>query len=62
MYDKFAKLETYNNGVVYILVSNISSIQEYETLDQKYTSICMNSGDRHTVKCSIDQIWEILQK
>ena len=57
MFDKFAKIETYNNGTVYILVSNICSIEEHE----KYTSIAMNSGDRHTVKCPIGDIWAILQ-
>jgi hypothetical protein len=68
MFDKFAKIETYNNGTVYILVSNICSIEEHDTvklenqfLHEKYTSICMNSGDRHTVKCPIGDIWAILQ-
>ena len=81
MFDKFAqlsylhdlqnfhKIETYNNGTVYILVSNICSIEEHDTvkldnqfLHEKYTSITMNSGDRHTVKCPIGDIWAILQE
>ena len=68
-HNKFAKLETYNNGTVYILVSNISSIEEHETvkldnqfLHERYTAITMNSGDRHTVKCSIGDIWAILEE
>lgn len=60
MLDKFAKLETYNNGTVYILVSNICSIEEHETINQKYTSITMNSGDKHTVKCPVEAIWMML--
>jgi len=61
MLDKFVKIETYNNGTVYILVSNICSIEEHETINEKYTSIAMNSGDRHTIKCSMGDIWAILQ-
>jgi len=68
MSDKFIKLETYNNGTVYILVSNICSIEEHDTVKlynqfshEKYTSIAMNSVDRHTVKCPIGDIWAILQ-
>jgi hypothetical protein len=69
MFDKFAKLETYNNGTVYILVSNICSIEEHDTvklndqfLHERYTAITMNSGDRHTVKCPISDIWAILEE
>lgn len=61
MFDEFVKIETYNNGTVYILVSNICSIGEHDTVNEKYTSIAMNSGDRHTVKCPIGDIWAILQ-
>jgi hypothetical protein len=59
---KIAKLETYNNGTVYIVVNNISSIEEHETINEKYTSITMNSGDKHTVKCPISDIWAILEE
>jgi hypothetical protein len=66
---KIAKLETYNNGTVYIVVNNISSIEEHDTvklndqfLHERYTAITMNSGDRHTVKCPIGDIWAILEE
>jgi hypothetical protein len=69
MLDKFVKIETYNDGIVYILVSNICSIEEHERiklndqfLHEKYTSIAMNSGDRYTVKCPISDIWAILEE
>lgn len=59
--ERFAKIETYNDGIVYILVSNISSIAENESSNGKYTTITMNSGISHTVKCPIYEIWEILK-
>lgn len=61
-HNKFAKLETYNNGTVYILVSNICSIEEYGKINDKYTSITMNSGDRHTVKLPVEAISAILEE
>lgn len=55
--ERFVKIATYNEGIVYILVNNISSITE----NGKYTRISMNSGDSYTIKCSIHEIWEILK-
>lgn len=56
--ERFVKIATYNEGIVYILVNNISSITE----NGKYTRISMNSGDSYTIKCPIGDIWAILDE
>jgi hypothetical protein len=60
MLDKFVGVQTYNDGYIYILPSNICTIQQHKIADEDYTSIEMNSGNRHTIKGDLLKMMEIL--